>query len=219
MTLSKEVEVGVVDDDAGEMETVWPTGGHGLREMGQVWQYMACIGWQNGNPYGPIQGYRRAAEIIASQIAERHHEIDLLIFPFGMCWRHHIELRLKDLLADLQELLGRPVVVEPGHNIAKLWDKAKPLIAEAHGEGESADLRNVSRIIGQLTQLDKDGQEFRYNRRRDGRPTLEGVDYIDVSKFHEAMSGVANYLEGVDTATYVALDHKRDMAEYLSFDY
>ncbi|MET8258367.1 hypothetical protein [Micromonospora sp. NPDC005205] len=211
--------MGIALDDDGELEMVWPTNSHGLRDMGQVWQYMACIGWQNGNPYGPIQGYRRAAEIIASQIAERHHEIDLLIFPFGMCWRHHIELRLKDLLPALQELLGRPVAVEPSHNIAKLWDKVKPLIIEAHGEGESTDVRNVSRIIGQLTRLDKDGQEFRYNKRRDGRPTLEGVEYIDVSKFHEAMSGVANFLDGVDTATDVALDHKRDMAEYYSCGY
>ncbi|GGM48811.1 hypothetical protein GCM10011608_37100 [Micromonospora sonchi] len=206
-------------DDDGDLEMVWPTGAHGLRGIGQVWQYMACIGWQNGNPYGPIQGYRLAAEIIASQIAERHHEIDLLIFPFGMCWRHHIELRLKDLLPALQELLGRPVAVETGHNIARLWDKIKPLIIEAHGESESANVRNVSRIIGQLTQLDKDGQEFRYNRRRDGRPTLEGIEYIDVSKFHEAMAGVANFLEGVDTAIDVALNHKRDMAEHYSYLY
>jgi len=52
-----------------------------------------------------------------------------------------------------------------------------------------------------------DNQAFRYDERRDGTPTLDGVKYLDIGLFHEAMLGVANYLEAIDTA----VDHDQDL--------
>jgi hypothetical protein len=38
--------------------------------------------------YGVVEGYRRAAEVLAERMLNDRYSIDLLIFPFAMCWRH-----------------------------------------------------------------------------------------------------------------------------------
>ncbi len=49
-----------------------------------------------------------------------------------------------------------------------------------------------------MADLDPDGQAFRYAASRDGSDTLASVDQINLVAFHEAMLGVANYLDGTD---------------------
>ena len=63
---------------------------------------------------------------------------------------------------------------------------------------EKKDLVTVGRVIRQLADLDPDGQAFRYAASRDGSDTLASVDQINLVAFHEAMLGVANYLDGTD---------------------
>lgn len=67
-------------------------------------------------------------------------------------------------------------------------------------------------MVGQLTALDPDGQELRYHERTDGTPSLLGHPHIDLPRFHDALLGVAAYLDGVTEGTWQRLDFEREMA-------
>ena len=187
----------------------WPSASANLRALGENWQHHALLGWQRGRPHGPISGYREAAEVLAERMAASRYGIDRLVYPFVQCWRHHVELALKDLLNDLLRLNGRPEVSRTHHRINNLWQETRPLIVTSHGDG--SDLTYVGRILDQLAEMDPDGQEFRYHLRRDGTPTLPGIDRLDVPAFHEAMLGTSDFLLAVSTATEVALDARAEM--------
>ena len=159
-----------------------------------------------------MSGYREAAAVLAERIAASRYGIDSLVYPFVQCWRHHVELALKELLNDLLRLEGRPEVSRTHHRINNLWQEVRPLIVASHGDDRG--LVHVGRILDQLSEMDPDGQEFRYHLRRDGTPTLPGVDRLDLANFHEAMLGVSDYLLAVSTATEVAMDAKAEMLEH-----
>src|SRR5689334_16692383 len=102
--------MGVFEDlDILEIKTAreslpWPSANSDLRPLGKDWQHHALLAWQRGSSHGPISGYREGAEALAERMVDSRHEIDSLVYPYAYCWRHHIELLLKDLLADLQRL-------------------------------------------------------------------------------------------------------------------
>jgi hypothetical protein len=134
-------------------------------------------------------------------------DVDTLIFPFAACWRHYVELQLKSLIGECQQLLDVPMRARGGHNIEQLWSELRPLLLRAFPREDRTELRTVGRLLAQLAEMDPDSQAFRYAERRDGTPTLAGVDHLDIAEFHGALLGVAHYLEALDSA----LDHAKDL--------
>jgi hypothetical protein len=84
---------------------------------------------------------------------------------------------------------------------------------------EKADLASVGRVISQLAPLDPDGQAFRYAALRDARETLPDVDQINLVAFHEAMVGVADYLDAADTGVGEYLSTKQEMDSYYAAEF
>ncbi len=193
----------------------WPRADHTLDGRNADWRSAAYFdaGW--GTAYLRIEGFRRSAELHYRQMMVSPSERNFLVYPFAANWRHAIELQLKDLLG----LLGRlhkatfDDNLKHTHNLAKLWAQALPLIqASPATEARPADLTTVTKLIGQLTTLDPDGQELRYHERTDGKPSLQGHPHIDMPKFHESLQGVAAFLDGITEGIHQALEFERDMA-------
>jgi hypothetical protein len=157
-----------------------------------------------------MAGYHRAAQILAAHLLEDRGDLDAVIFPFAACWRHHVEIRLKALLVDLQRLLERPIVKHHHHDILQLWNEARPLILKANPKADRRDPNNAERVLQQLSELDPLGQDFRYEKRQDGTPSLDNVERLDVRAFHEALEGVASFLGGVAAQVDQALDLRRE---------
>ena len=140
------------------------------------------------------EGFRAAAELMYRSLTGLHVD-DRLVFPFANCWRHSIELQLKLLLPDL-----RRINLQPGeevsvfkHSILELWRAARPLLEQTFPPDK--DIRWVERLLSELTEIDPDGQHFRYASTRQGKPTLGGFTGIDVEHFHGSLMGVASFLE------------------------
>lgn len=190
--------------------TAWPMAEDDLRASGGIDREHAFLGWWPGD-LGRIKGFRRAAEILAESMLTGvdHRDMDTVAYPYLNCWRHYIELQIKYLIARCQALLNKTPQRRGGHNIEQLWSELAPLLSTAY-PGEDADnQRAVGQLIKQLAALDPDNQEFRYAYRRDGSPTLANVPHLDIANFHDAMLGVANYLEAVDTA----IDHDEELKQ------
>ncbi|MBF6216251.1 hypothetical protein IU487_35255 [Nocardia puris] len=98
------------------------------------------------------------------------------------------------------------------------WSETKKLLIKEFPE-EKEQIRYVTKVIGQLAKFDPDGQEFRYASRRDGTDTLSGIDRINLVAFHQAMLGVANYLDATDIGVSEALSTQREMDAYYAEEF
>lgn len=134
-------------------------------------------------------------------VAETGFDQDQLVYPLGLCWRHHMELQLKSLLLELQRLMREPVEAPNHHDLKKLWREVRRLIEEAR-PGDLADLDTVEDLLLQLHNVDRSAQEFRYATKSDKTPSLGGVPWIDLAAFHDSMLRLSNFFDGAGTAIY-----------------
>lgn len=196
-------------------ERPWPHADHTLNGRGADWRTAAYFdaGW--GTAYARIEGFRASAELNYGAMMASAADRNFLVYPFAANWRHAIELQLKDLLGLLFRL-HRWVLdddLKHTHNLAKLWATARPMVEETFDtETRPSELATVTRLIGQLTALDRDGQELRYHERTDGTPSLLGHPCIDLPRFHESLQGLAAFLDGAAEGTWQRLEFEREMA-------
>jgi hypothetical protein len=187
----------------------WPERHHDLRAVGTDWTSHAMVGRRYSNPtLRRVVGFRRAAELLADHVLAHRGDLDSVFFPLASCWRHYVELRLKTLLVDLRRLLDLPVKQEHHHDIQQLWAEVRPLLVRADPGEERRHRSIVGRCLRQLAEIDPDDQSFRYGQRKDRTTTLEGIERIDVRRFHDALLATANYLDAAAEHTIYVQDIK-----------
>lgn len=197
-----------IDPEIDE-ELPWPSTLRSLHAKGSDWHQNACLGWSRGDWYTRIRGFRTAAELLASYVAQMGREQDGLIFPFLYNWRQHIELALKQLIIEIEQLLGIDAKPPFGHQLDELWNRCGALFDQA-GYGDEQGLDNVAAVIAELHAMDPAGDAFRYPRGRDGAPTLPGIDLLSFQQINQALTEISNFLEAAETQISVELEHKLD---------
>ena len=135
-------------------------------------QWNACIGRQ-GHEENYIDGYIEAAIELVDAIFEKQlvGKRDTLVLPILYNARHAIELALKFAT---EHLIKASLIKDDGrklsHNIKTYWDH---LHNSAIGDEKlSQTIAALKPYIDSLSQIDSDGQEFRYHRNRDDDPSL-----------------------------------------------
>ncbi|WP_433419774.1 hypothetical protein ACQP1V_06320 [Microtetraspora malaysiensis] len=206
-----------IDHLEGLMPTAWPSSDADLLAEDDDWWFVACIDWQQGQWHGYVEGFRQAAHLIVNQIHSTAHGQDTLIFPFLTSWRHYAEIQLKSLITYLHTYLEQPSEsLKKTHRIDELWRTTRALLEEAGCADDSDELDHVQRVLRQLHALDPTAQHFRYPVTVNGAPTLAGVRRIHMRRFHEAMEGVACFLDAAETGISSMLDlrseHEAEMA-------
>jgi hypothetical protein len=125
--------------------------------------------------YPPLPGaFKLAADMILdAHLAAKGSHNDILLFPVLYLYRHSVELKLKDLLLlgiragffD-DEAAGKILDDDHGiigqHRLCALWNKARDLLAHHYQNG--SQLKVAESMMGELHQIDKDGQTLRYDR-------------------------------------------------------
>jgi hypothetical protein len=196
---------------------------------GADWQANACVnGIDDSVAYQ--DGYRRAALHLAEHVCYAGRGQDFLVYPIVYLYRHHIELTLKSIInvaafvvdyklteKDL-DTLGR-------HDLAKLWQLARPLLNPTCELGGSPalppdDLEGIDAYILQLHKHDPDGQRFRYSTTKSKKarqlPSLPSdLKHINIRNFATAMEKLADYLDALDMWFGDLVDAK---AEYQAKD-
>lgn len=187
-----------------EDDYLWPVAGLNILAGGNEHRYHAFLQWQHSpdmREYGYISGFRLAAELMFKHVEETGSDSDQLVFPFGLCWRHHMELQLKSLLMELQRYQREAVEAPNTHDLAKLWREVRRRLEETRPD-ETGDLDNVEELLMQLHNADSSAQEFRYPTKNDQTPSLGKVRYIDLAAFHNSMLRLTHFFEGAGTAVY-----------------
>ncbi|WP_448642780.1 hypothetical protein [Geodermatophilus sp. URMC 63] len=188
--------------------SIWPSAGSDLRQAPTFPRPAAHFDAAWGSEVGRVEGYRLAAEVLVRHMIRQRGDRDFLIYPFANSWRHHFELSLKLLLDVLQRCNGKPATPVRGHDLKKLWEETRRRLETVKGIEEGAALRDADRVIGQLYSLDPDGQNFRYFKRTNGSPALQGEGPVDLLGFHEALSSVASFLSAALEVVYVEIEKR-----------
>ncbi|PKV76814.1 hypothetical protein [Nocardia fluminea] len=200
-------------------DSPWPRDDHSLSGRGADWRTAAYFhsGPDTGE-YLRIEGFKQAAELVYEQMVASSSHRSTLVYPFVWNWRHVVELQLKELVGLFQKA-GKITVGDDflrTHNLAVLWEKVRPVVAGSIDDYtglRKVEVTATTRIIGQLTAIDPDGQELRYHVRTDGKPSLAKQSHIDPSKFRAALQGVSALFVGLSEVTYQELELQRELAE------
>jgi hypothetical protein len=197
----------------------WPTDRRSVRTEGPDWRQTACLDWSSGEPYMRILGFRQAADILAGHVRDTKSDQDALIFPFLYMWRQHIELALKQLIVDADQLLDHDEPIPTGHNLASLWGRCRRCLEAIDPPSSAKELNNVEHVIGELHAMDPRGDAFRYARSRAGDATLEGIARLSFADIAAALEPVANFLSGAGDLVSEELSNKRDFEREFSPDW
>lgn len=202
------------DDNPDEL---WPGPDSDLLNTGPDWQLNACMDFPRDRWIGYVEGYRKAAAVVVDHVAATGIDQDYLVYPFLMCWRHHVELQLKSLYLHLRRWQKQPEEILRTHKINVLWAQVRPLLDSAY-PGENSDIDHVDRILKQLQMFDPSSEHFRYPVLKDGSYTLETLGRVHMRSFHQTMEGVARLLDSADTGLRVRID-QRDEYERAMMDF
>lgn len=170
----------------------WPAPGDQLFAEGPEWWHIALLHFSHDEWVGYIGGYRRAAEVLTNNVLESRSHENWLVYPLVLCWRQYLELRLKNLILECQQLLDEDVELYRTHNLSTLWSESRRLLERAIDEDISTDLDNVGSMITELQSVDPTSDGFRYPVDRSSQPTLVSLNSIDLSHFSRSMTKVAN---------------------------
>ena len=143
-------------------------------------------------------GFKRAADVLVEAAKTDDRNPDDLFFPVAYLYRHHLELKLKELVRlgrDSGSLDGCDNILGE-HNLHKLWNKAKQLIQQVWPDSPDDDLNAVEHMILEFHQCDRTSQAFRYPRDKKGAAhSHAGLQRVDLVSLKTAVDAVSTYLE------------------------
>src|SRR5258708_3860719 len=120
-------------DEETEAPVYWPDGSRPLFGPGDPWELNARIRWIR-SPGGLLilsQGYREAAEWLFEDVRRERRSPDFAVYPIAFLWRHHIELTLKNIIANGKRLHNEKPEFDAVHGLLGLWKDAKPYVEES----------------------------------------------------------------------------------------
>ena len=148
--------------------------------------------------YSMILGYKEGADLMVDgALNDDNSSIDSLAYPIIFCYRHYIELSLKQLI----NLYGKDVSDQKiwnTHSLSRLWKMVKNVINEYGIEGIDDSTSVVSNIIDNFENLDRGSFSFRYPVHKNGNPIELKQEVFDLENLADVMNGFEVYIEFLD---------------------
>lgn len=156
---------------------------------------LACVNWTPDAPWGLYAvGYLRAARLLWREGDQERSDLDVLLYPIGLLYRHAIELTLKQIGFEANRLLGEDQRFLATHNLSKLWARCRGAYARAFKDASHLD--SFDRTIAALQRLDPNGMTFRYPVDRDFMSTFPPeIRWVDLDQMTQALDELADALD------------------------
>lgn len=155
--------------------------------------------WMAGQWHWYPDAYKKAADKLVGQI-EGHAFEDVLIFPVIFLYRHFVELKLKELIKELDNLSGTRISDSDfkTHRLGPLWNYVKAhLGCIRDGNWDNDILPALENLVKELAQLDPDSYHFRYSHNTQLKE-IPLPHAISLAHFKEAMTRIANGFAYID---------------------
>lgn len=171
-----------------------------------------CYLWQRLSDEGfhvKVTGYSAVIDFIYknSKLSK-----ETKFYPLMFMFRNTIELCLKRLFYSSVDN-GVPIEIfcakRKSHFIKKdLWKNVKPAIIKYANDSDNDTevIAIVERLIGEISGLDKNGDNFRY-------PTSYSLEYrfdeksVDIKNVYEYLKAMINFLDGCDSMLYAIANY------------
>lgn len=113
---------------------------------GDLWNN-ACLNYMPDSETLTLyaDAYKYAGDLLVQCNKENHKIKDLLIYPIVFLYRQYIELRLKEIIRDGNQLLDIPEEFPKHHRIDELWKQCRRILEEVWDPSE--DLEAVEECI------------------------------------------------------------------------
>ena len=196
-------------------EFPWPRKGDQLFRDGEDWWHNACLNLFSDNWDIYADGYKNAGDVLVEYIKEKQFNQNSLVYPIVFLYRQYVELRLKTIIRDGDQLLDISEKFPHHHKIDELWKKCRTTIENVWPEGPSEDLEAVEECILQFSEKDPISMAFRYPTDKSGKPSLPDLSVINLINLAEVIARIGSLLDGVSMGLSVAIEDKREIeAEY-----
>jgi len=144
-------------------------------------------------------GYKNAGDILVERVIEKGHSQDLLVFPIMFLYRQYLELALKGIIRDASKLLkSKPACRMDRHNLPNLWDECYRLLVELFPNDSEEELKNIGRLMIELSKIDESSFAFRYPENNKQEPTLNNIDRINLRNVKGVIEKISILLCGAD---------------------
>jgi hypothetical protein len=155
-------------------------------------QFNACIGRQYDDisaAHAYLAGYRQAAQLIAAYVVDNKQHQDTLVYPFVFCWRHYIELALKQISHE-----SNPARDLHGHGMMRIWKEARPILLHTLRLSEEVTA-SIDDMIVAIQEIDITGQTFRYAISNKGERHLSDQTLLNISDFNIILCSIADIFD------------------------
>ena len=174
------------------------------------WSKMANIEGPFTTGYTHIRGYYEAATYLADiALSSESYDREKLIHPICFNYRHFIELSLKELIKNTQDLyskskeLGYHVMdieeedldVSNTHSLLRLLGYFGILLA---GVSEEKISSKAVETINHFHQMDPNGVKFRYPFNQKGESNFLTLEEYDIENLKTEMASLKSHFDGVD---------------------
>ncbi len=150
-------------------------------------------------------GYLETADSIVDGLLNgsiSYRKIDLLIYPSVFLYRHHFELRIKQLYFKVCKFWGSQPNLRRTHTLLEIWEDFKEKILEAAEKFEMSEQTQeymgiVESKLQQFAELDPSSMAFRYPIEK-GNESLKERKYLHLGQLADFARDLAEDLEIID---------------------
>lgn len=189
----------------------WPRKGDKLFKSNVDWWHNACLNHMDKDLCTYAFCYKLAGDRLVEHIKDTRRDIDALVYPTVFLYRQCIELLLKAIILDGNELLDIPEDFPKHHKIDELWRQCRRITEKVWTDGPSEDLDAVEKCINEFSETDPTSMAFRYPTDKNNNPSLPGLTHINLRNLSEVMEKIFFLLAGIDDGIHAYLDEKRHM--------
>lgn len=149
----------------------------------------------DGVPYA--SGFREAGDMLIARGIETGMQ-DFIAFPALYCYRHSLELALKDLIYEFERARTGEFTVIRTHDLKVIWPGAREVLEVMWPEGDIRQLDLMERVVAELAAVDPGGEQFRYDRDREGfvRDIPEELMRFDLHNAEAVMGKLITLMQG-----------------------
>lgn len=182
-------------------------------KMQSDWTMNSCLNFSSDMTSAYVDGFKAMAQLGVETLKSNSFGQDLLVYPIFFCFRHHIELQLKQAIKHGFCFLGRKTRAPNVHEVDKLWYELRGVLKDVKkSTGQCPDpqeMKNAERIIRELADLDPDGASFRYAKTRDGSDSINrDLRILNLQSVAEAVDKLSFFLDCVGIHLHYLADYK-----------
>jgi len=145
-------------------------------------------------------GYKEAADALIDRAVEKDYSADMQFYPIAFLYRQYLELRLKQLLITGGYVVHEESKLTHGHDLRKPWKTVREMLESIWPDTYADEMNALGLCIEEFNSLDSNSMSFRYPEDKNGKPTLLGLDRVDLIDLRNVMERISAMLDASNDA-------------------